>query len=410
MKVAKEERSEAWKEMQAKALSQLKSGKSLYGKDGAFAPLLKEFIDTALEAELDAHLDDGERKAGNRKNGKGTKQVGTSDGEIEISTPRDRTGSFEPELVRKRETILADNLESKIIGMYGLGMSFRDISAHIEEMYDMKISHSTLSEITERIIPMIKEWQGRPFEPLYAICWLDAIHYKVKFENKIVSRAVYNILGVNPDGQKELIGLYTSEQEGARFWLEVLTDLKNRGVQDILICGIDNLTGFAEAIETIFPKTEVQLCIIHQIRNSMKYVASKDQKMFMEDLKPIYKAATKEMAELQLDKVETDWVKKYPKVVESWRRNWDRLSAYFKYTEPIRKLIYTTNAVEGLHRQFRKITKSKGAFPSDMALIKILYLEQLNIAKNWKAPLRNWPETVSQLSIWFADRLKLTLA
>lgn len=394
-------------EIKKKALEQFRSGKSLYGKDGAFAPMLKSFLEAALEGELDAHLDVDERKEGNRKNGKTSKTLQTSDGPLEIETGRDRNATFEPELVKKRETILADTLEPKIIGLYGLGMSFRDISSHLKEMYDADISHTTLSTITDRIIPVIKEWQARPLEDVYCIVWLDAMHYKVKDEGRIVSRAVYNILGINKEGRKDLLGIYVSESEGANFWLSVLSDLRNRGVEDILIACIDNLNGFAEAIQSTFPKVEVQSCIVHQIRNSLKYVASKDQKPFMSDLKEVYRATTKELAEQQLDVLDKKWGKKYPLVINSWHNNWHKLSTYFKYDPAIRRLIYTTNAIEGFHRQVRKVTKTKGAFPSDMALLKLIYLAYRNIRKKWTAPLQNWGVTVSQLSIWFEGRLDL---
>ena len=396
-------------ELKKKALKQFMSGESLYGKDGAFAPMLKSFLEAALEGELDAHLDDDERSAGNRKNGKIKKTLQTSEGPLDIETSRDRSATFEPELVKKRETILADSLEKKIIGMYGLGMSFRDISSHLKEMYDADISHTTLSAITDRIIPQIKEWQARPLESVYCIVWLDAMHYKVKDEGRIVARAVYHILGITPEGRKDLIGMYVSESEGANFWLSVLSDLRNRGVEDILIASIDALKGFAEAIQSTFPKTEVQSCIVHQIRNSLKYVASKDQKPFLVDLKTVYQATSKELAEQQMDLLEQKWGKKYPLVLNSWRSNWNKLSTYFKYDPTIRKMIYTTNTIEGFHRQVRKVTKTKGAFPSDMALLKLIYLAYRNIRKKWTAPLQNWSLTVSQLSIWFEGRLPLSL-
>ena len=394
-------------EIKKKALEQFCSGKSLYGKDGAFAPMLKSFLEAALDGELDSHLDEDERKEGNRKNGKTSKTVQTSDGPLEIETSRDRNATFEPGLIKKRETVLADTLESKIIGLYGLGMSFRDISSHLKEMYDADISHTTLGIITDRIIPVIKEWQARPLEDVYCIVWLDAMHYKVKDEGRVVSRAVYHILGINKEGRKELLGMYVSESEGANFWLSVLSDLRNRGVADILIACIDNLNGFAEAIQSTFPKVEVQSCIVHQIRNSLKYVASKDQKPFMGDLKEVYRATTKELAEQQLDGLDKKWGKKYPLVIKSWRNNWPKLSTYFKYDPAIRKLIYTTNTIEGFHRQVRKVTKTKGAFPSDMALLKLIYLAYRNIRKKWTAPLQNWGMTVSQLSIWFEGRIHL---
>jgi len=396
-------------ELQKKALEQLKSGQSLLGKDGAFAPMLKGFIEAALEAEMGTHLDPEQRQAGNKRNGKGTKTVKSSTGSFQIDTPQDRQSSFDPQIIKKRETILADSLESKIIGLYGLGMSFRDISAHIKEMYDTEISHTVLSQITDRIIPEVKAWQNRPLEPVYCIVWLDAMHYKVRTEGRVEHKAVYNILGINPDGYKQVLGTYLSESEGANFWLQVLTDLHNRGLNDMLIACIDNLNGFREAIGSIYPKTEVQTCIVHQIRNSLKYVASKDQKEFMRDLKPVYRADTIDLAAMELEALAEKWQSKYPVVIQSWENNWEKLTTYFQYTAPIRKLIYTTNAVEGYHRQIRKVTKSKGAFTSDMALLKLVYLATQNIEKKWTAPLHNWSSTVQQLAIKFGNRLPLDL-
>jgi len=400
---------EEQREFEKKALDQFMSGKSLFGKDGAFAPMLKNFIEKALEAEMDGYLNEGERSKGNKRNGRGKKTVKSGFGTFDIDTPQDRQSSFEPEQVKKRQTILADNLSDKIIGLYGLGMSYRDISAHIKEMYDTDISHTVLSQITDRIIPDVKAWQNRPLEPLYCIIWLDAMHYKVKVDGKITHKALYNILGINKEGYKEVLGMYISESEGANFWLQVLTDLNQRGLEDILIACTDNLKGFTDAILSIFPKTQVQLCIVHQIRNSLKYIASKDQKEFMRDLKLVYRATGKEVAEDRLLELGEKWGDKYPVVIESWQRNWEQLSQYFQYTEPIRKIIYTTNAVEGFHRQVRKVTKTKGAFTSDMALLKLVYLATKNIEKKWTSPLHNWSLTVQQLYIKFGERIPLIL-
>lgn len=396
--------------LEKKALDQMLSGKSQFGKDGAFAPLLKSFIEKALEAEMDSHLDDSERSKGNKRNGKGKKSLKTGIGTFDIETPSDRQSSFEPELVKKRQTILADNLSEKIIGLYGLGMSLRDISGHIKEMYDTDISHTILSQITDRIIPDVKAWQSRPLEPLYCIVWLDAMHYKVKVDGKIEHKALYNILGVNKQGRKEVLGMYISESEGANFWLQVLTDLNHRGLEDILIACTDSLNGFTQAILSIFPKTQVQKCIVHQIRNSLKYIASKDQKEFMRDLKLVYRAINKQVAEDELLNLEEKWDGKYPVVIESWQRNWEELSQYFEYAEPIRKIIYTTNAVEGFHRQVRKVTKTKGAFTNDMALLKLVYLATKNIEKKWTSPLHNWSLTIQQLYIKFGDRITLDIS
>lgn len=388
---------------------EFRSGKSVFGEGGALAPLLKTFLETALDAEMESHLDDSERLLGNKRNGKKTKTVKSSQGQLEISTPQDRNSSFNPQIVKKREQILADNLSDKIINMYALGLSYRDISTHIKQMYDMDISHSVLSDITDRILPEIRSWQSRSLEAVYPIVWLDAMHCKVRDNGKVTHKAVYNVIGINKDGYKDLLGMYISESEGANFWLSVLTDLSNRGVEDILIACTDNLKGFSEAILSIFPKAQIQKCIVHQIRNSLKYVASKDQKDFVSDLKLVYRAETKLLAEEQLLNLEEKWGKKYPIVIESWQNNWEELSAYFEYTQPIRKLIYTTNTVEGYHRQIRKVTKTKAAFTSEQALIKLIYLAAQNVMKKWTAPLSNWSLTVQQLKIKFGERLPLRI-
>ena len=398
---------EEYEALKKKALEQFRTGKPLLGKDGAFAPLLKQFLESALSAEMEEHLTEQERDKGNRKNGTSKKTIKSSEGSFELETPRDRESSFEPDIVKKRETILADNLEGKIIGLYGLGTSLRDISSRIKEMYGTEISAGTLSSITDRIIPQIKEWQQRPLDEVYCIVWMDAMHYKVRDNGKVENRAVYNILGITTEGKKELLGMYVSQNEGANFWLSVLTDLQNRGVKDMLIACIDNLKGFAEAINSIYPDTEVQSCIVHQLRNSLKYVASKNQKEFMKDIKTVYQATAKSFAEDNLKIVTEKWSKKYPIVTDSWNNNWDKLSTYFKYTESIRRLIYTTNTIEGFHRQVRKVTKTKGSFTNDMALLKLIYLATVNISKKWTQPLQNWSLTISQLSIIFGERLKL---
>jgi transposase-like protein len=397
-------------EVREQALLQFKSGKPLFGKGGAFGPLLQDLLEAALEGELSAHLTEEDDDEGNRRNGHSSKTLKTSEGSLELSTPRDRHGSFSPEIVRKRQTILADTLEDKILGLYGLGMSLRDISSHIEEMYDTTISHSVLSEITERIVSKVREWQRRPLEAVYTIVWLDAMFYKVKNEEgHIVSRCLYNILGIRTDGHKEVLGCYVSESEGARFWLSVLTDLQQRGVSDILIACIDNLTGFEQAITSVFVHTEVQSCIVHQVRNTLKYVTSKDSKEVVSDVRKIYGAANKQTGEELLDELEEKWGKKYPVVIKSWRTNWHKLSTFFKYPAPIRRLIYTTNTIEGYHRQIRKVTKTKGAFTSDMALLKLVYLASERIERKWTMPISNWSLITQQLNIIFEGRMPITL-
>lgn len=394
---------------QKEALKQLKAGKPITGKDGVLTPLIKRIVESALKGELDAHLESEPEQDNNRKNGKTSKTVRSDYGSFELETPRDRNSTFEPELVKKRQTTLGKSLDDKIIALYGLGMSYTDIAQHMEEMYGVEISPATLSAVTDNILPVVKEWQARPLEEVYPFVWMDAIHYKVRDDGKIVSRAVYTILGLTVRGMKDVLGIYISESEGANFWLQVLTDLSNRGVKDILIASIDGLKGFSDAITTIFPKTEVQLCIVHQVRNSLKYVASKDQKAFLKDLKAVYRAATKDLAEQRLDELDSAWGKKYPIVVKSWRVNWEELSSYFKYPEEIRRIIYTTNVIEGFHRQLRKVTKTKGAFTNETVLVKLIYLAIKNIEKKWTMPPRNWGQTISQLSIFFEGRLKLDL-
>jgi len=389
------------------AVKKLQDGKSLNGKDGVLTSLVKQLTEAALQAEIELHLDND--KQSNRKNGSSSKTIKSSVGSFELNTPRDRNGSFEPQLVKKNQTTLSDEIDHKILSMFSMGMSYRDINKHIEDMYGMNLATGAISAITDKLIPELKAWQQRPLDSHYPIVWLDAIHYKVKEDGRYISKAVYTLLALNMQGKKEILGLYLSENEGANYWLSVLTDLNNRGVKDILIACVDGLTGFPEAIATIFPETETQLCVIHQIRNSMKYVASKNQKAFMADLKPVYRAATKEAAELALDELEVKWGDAYPLVINSWRRKWHNLSHYFKYPEHIRKVIYTTNAVEAVHRQFRKLTKTKGAFPNENSLLKLLYAGILNASEKWTMPIHNWSLCLSQLAIYFEGRLDSVL-
>jgi len=385
------------------ALDALRNGQDLTGKDGILTPLIKQLTEAALKAELDAHL--GEETSDNRKNGYSKKTIKSPSGSFDLDTPRDRTGSFEPQLIKKHQTHLTDEIERKLISMFGLGMSYQDMASHVAEMYGLSISHATISAVTDKLLPEIKEWKERPLASHYPFIWLDAIHYKVKADGRYESKAIYTVLGLNLEGKKEILGLYLSESEGAKFWLSVLTDLNNRGLKDILIASVDGLKGFPEAINSIYPETEVQLCVIHQIRNSMKYVASKNQKAFMVDLKPVYKAVNKEAAEAALDELEARWGDLYPIVINSWRNKWENLSVYFKYPEAIRRVIYTTNAIEAVHRQFRKLTKTKGAFPNENSLMKLLYMGVQNASKKWTMPIQNWNLTLSQLSIYFEGRL-----
>ncbi len=360
-----------------------------------------------MHGELEAHLELEEEP--NRKNGKGKKRVKTPVGNIEIETPRDRNGTFEPEIVAKRQKTLGVDLDRQIIALYARGASYGDIRDHLSEMYDLDVSPATISRVTDKILPLIQEWRSRPLERVYPFVWLDAIHYKVRHEGRVISRAVYCILGLNQEGYKELLGMYIGENEGARFWLQVLTDLRNRGVEDIFIACIDGLQGFAEAIETIFPQTAIQLCVVHQIRNSQKYLSYKDVKPFMKDLQGVYRATTKEQAERSLEQLAANWGQRYPKVIDSWQKNWPRLSNYFQYVKEIRRIIYTTHIIEGFHRQLRAVTKTKGAFQREDALMKLLFLVQENITAKWNKPVHNWNQTLAQLSIIFGERLKLNI-
>jgi len=397
-------------EFQKEAISKLKSGQSLTGKDGILTPLIKEILEAALDGEMDSHLLDCKTQdQANRRNGKLKKTMKTGTGSFELETPRDRDGSFEPELVKKRQTVLNESLDNKILSLYAAGMSYGAITEHLADMYGLEISTAKISLITDKLMPVITEWRNRPLEAIYPIVFLDAIHFKVREEGKVTSKAFYSILGVNKDGRKDILGMYFSENEGAHFWLGVMNDLRARGIEDILIASIDGLKGFPEAIMEVFPKTEIQLCVVHQIRNSLKYVVSRDQKAFMLDLKLVYKATSKDLAEHHLLELGEKWGKKYPAVIKSWQTNWESLSQYFKYPEELRRIIYTTNIVEGFHRQVRRYTKSKGAFTSENALVKLIYCACQKILEKWNQPMHNWALIVSQLQIYFDGRLNLEL-
>lgn len=386
------------------AIQALREGRDLVGQDGILTPLIKQLTEAAMQAELDAHL--ASKPVPNRKNGTTGKTMKGPTGSFELQTPRDRAGTFEPQIVKKHQTHLTDELERKIIALFALGNSYQDIRAHLAEIYGISLSNGTINAVTDKLLPELQSWRERDLEALYPIVWLDAIHYKIRENGRYTSKAIYTLLGLNIEGKKELLGLYLSDQEGAHHWLGVLTDLYNRGVKDILIACVDGLKGFPEAIESIYPKTEIQHCVIHQIRNSLKYVASKNQKAFMADLKAVYKAATLNAAELALDELEAKWGDKYPMVIKSWREKWPTLSAYFKYPDYVRTAIYTTNAVEAVHRQFRKLTKTKGGFANENSLLKLLYAGILKASERWTHPVQNWNLTLSQMAIHFPGRLE----
>ncbi len=373
----------------------------------ALKDLLGDTMEQMLKAELDEHLDYeyGEKPLSlNTRNGSSKKTVKSSYGNIDLNIPRDREGSFEPQALKKYQKDIS-NIENQIISMYAKGMTTRDISTHIKEIYGFGISESMVSKITNKILPTIEEWQNRPLEKVYPFVFLDAIHYQVRENNIVVKKAVYIALGYNTEGYKEILGMWVGENESSKYWLLVLNQLKERGLEDILIVSTDNLSGFSQAIESVYPKTEIQKCIIHQIRNSTKFVSYRDIKELMKDLKTVYKASTEELALSNLDIFEEKWGKKYPMCVNSWRNNWAELATYFKYPEGIRKLIYTTNSIENFNRQLRKVTKNKTIFPSDYALQKSLYLAMVDASSKWTSRIRGWDQILSQLSIFFEGRI-----
>lgn len=383
-------------------------GKPLLGPNGLLTDMVKELTQLALQGEMDAHLRDNSlEEGGNRKNGLSSKSIKTSSGSFDLEVPRDRNGSFEPQLIKKRQTILNDELDNKILALYTIGSSYSDITSHLQEIYGVDVSSATISSVTDKLLPKITEWRSRPLDSVYTIVFMDAMFFKVKQDNKISPKALYNLMGITQNGHKEILGFYSCESEGSHFWLGVLNDLKARGVEDILIACVDGLKGFPDAISSAFPQCETQLCIVHQIRNSLKYVASKNQKEFMLDLKTVYQAATKDLAEHHLLLLDEKWGSKYPMVIKSWQQNWDNLSTYFKYSSDIRRIIYTTNAIEGFHRQIRKYTKTKGSFTSENALFKLVFCAISKISEKWHQPIQNWALIISQLDIFFPDRLKL---
>ena len=393
-------------------LKKCKTVEDLIGPQGLFKKILKDFVETTLDEEMNLHLgyeksEAKGRKSGNSRNGKVSKTVKSETfGEIEIATPRDRNADFEPVIIKKRQTNLG-KLEDQIISMYGRGMTTREIQAHVEEIYGAEISPTHVSHITDRVVDLVTEWQSRPLSKVYPIVFFDAIHYKVRDNNKVVTKAAYTCLAIDTEGRKDVLGLWVGDAEGASYWLNVLNEIKNRGVEDIFIACVDGLKGFPDAIKSVFPKTEVQLCIVHQIRNSLRYVSWKDYKALLADLKLVYQATTQDMAELELNRFAEKWGGKYPLVIKSWRNNWANLSTYFRYPPEIRKIIYTTNAVEQLHRQFRKVTKNRAVFPNDTSLMKLLFLSVRNISKKWTMSVQNWNFALTQFSIMFEGRFEL---
>ena len=358
-----------------------------------FKETIAEFMEDGLETELDDELgysryDYCNKNTENSRNGHSSKTLRTSFGDVEVAVPRDRKGEFEPQLLKKNQTSISQDIEEKILSMYAKGMTTGDIEAHIHDIYGVDVSDTTVSRITDKILPVAKEWQQRPLEAVYAVVFLDAIHYHVRSEGHIVKKAVYIAIGIDLDGHKDVLGMWVGENESAKYWATVLNSLRNRGIEDIFIACTDNLCGFSTAIEAVFPKTEIQNCIIHQIRNSSKYVSYKDLKALMADLKAVYAAVDEDAALMALDTFSEHWDKKYPTISQSWRENWANLSTYFKFPQELRRLIYTTNAIEGFNRQLRKVTKAKSVFPTDESLFKMLYLAMMDITKSGPAAVR----------------------
>ena len=375
-----------------------------------FKETIAEFMESGLEAELDDELGYGRydyrnKDTDNSRNGHSSKTLRTSYGDVEVAVPRDRKGEFEPQILKKNQTSVSQNIEEKILSMYAKGMTTGDIETHIQDIYGIEVSDTAISRITDKILPIAKEWQQRPLEAVYAVVFLDAIHYHVRSEGQIVKKAVYIALGINLDGKKDVLGMWVGENESAKYWTTVLNGLKNRGVEDIFIACTDNLTGFSAAIGAVFPKTEIQNCIIHQLRNSSKYVSYKDIKALMADLRSVYAAVDEPAALDALDAFSTRWDTKYPKISRSWRENWANLSTYFKYPQEVRRLIYTTNSIEGFNRQLRKVTKTRSVFPTDDSLFKMLYLAMVDITQKWTGRQRDWSKIHAQLSIYFAERM-----
>jgi transposase-like protein len=383
-----------------------------FGKDGIFARLFASTLEAMLETELTEHLgyeryEAKGRNSGNSRNGKRTRKVRTSGGETPIQVPRDRNGEYQPRLLEKHQTN-SHEIEEKIINLYAKGVSTRDIQETLQELYGIDVSATTISAITDKIWPLVEAWQNRPLAPVYPIIFLDAIHINLRREGRVENTAVYTVLGVDLDGHKDALGHWVGNgSEGANFWLSVITDLQTRGVEAIFIACVDGLTGFKEAIHAVFPQSEIQRCVIHQIRHSLRYVAWKDQKAFTSDLRTIYRAATREEAETNLLKLAEKWGRKYAIAVRSWENNWEELTTFFDYPAEIRRLIYTTNTIEGYHRQLRRVTKNKAAFPTLEAVRKLLYLANENIAKKWTMPIQNWANILNQLAIRFEGRFPI---
>ena len=387
------------------------------GKDGLVQRLIKDVLENILEVEMGEHLGrdkydrqtDIDQDDRNYRNGYSKKTLRSSFGDVDLDVPRDRKAEFEPQIIKKYETV-CNELDKKIISLYAKGMSTRDIQAEVEDLYGITLSPSMISKITDKVIATATEWQNRMLDEIYPIVYLDAMYFKVRSNGKILNKAVYICLGYTLEGYKDILGIWVDEAEGAKFWLSICNDLKNRGVKKILIACMDGLKGLPQAIKTVFPTVDIQTCIVHQIRNSIKYIASKDKKAFMKDLKEVYKATTEELALAQLDNLKEKWGSNYGMVIDSWYNNWNNLDTFFKFSPQIRKLIYTTNVLEGFNRQVRKFTKVRTIFPTDESLNKCVYLATMEIMEKWTQPIHNWGTTLAELSLYFEEQLKDELA
>lgn len=387
------------------------------GKDGLVQRLIKDVLENILEVEMGEHLGrdkydrqtDIDQDDRNYRNGYSKKTLRSSFGDVDLDVPRDRKAEFEPQIIKKYETV-CNELDKKIISLYAKGMSTRDIQAEVEDLYGITLSPSMISKITDKVITTATEWQNRMLDEIYPIVYLDAMYFKVRSNGKIVNKAVYICLGYTLEGYKDILGIWVDEAEGAKFWLSICNDLKNRGVKKILIACMDGLKGLPQVIKTVFPTVDIQTCIVHQIRNSIKYIASKDKKAFMKDLKEVYKAPTEDLALAQLDNLKEKWGSNYGMVIDSWYNNWNNLDTFFKFSPQIRKLIYTTNVLEGFNRQVRKFTKVRTIFPTDESLNKCVYLATMEIMEKWTQPIHNWGTTLAELSLYFEEQLKDELA
>lgn len=393
-------------------LKEYKNPEDLIGKDGILKQLTKRLVERAMETELTHHL--GYEKnspvgnnTGNSRNGKTSKNIKGDFGEVPINVPRDRTGAFQPQIIKKNQTRF-DGFDDKIISMYARGMTTRDIQAHLQDIYGVEVSPDLVSTVTDSVINEVKEWQNRPLEEIYPVVYLDATILKVRSEGRIINKSAYLALGITLVGTKDVLGIWLEQNEGAKFWMKIMTELKNRGVQDIYIACVDGLKGFPEAIEALFPKTEVQLCIVHMIRNSLRFVSWKDRKSVAADLKAVYKAVTEEQARMHLSEFARKWDAKYPTISKSWAANWPRLIPFFAYPEDIRRIIYTTNAIESLNYSLKKTIKNRASFPNDEAAIKLLYLSLKNIMKKWTMPVRNWGSALNQFAVLYGDRMPIS--